>query len=120
MKHKLAYKNLTVWDESLELVKYTYILTSVFPEDEKEGLVKTIKEQAIKIPGGIAKAMQTEKNSERNQHLHQSLDAILEVETLFTLANKLDFMSESDVKKYTEKSQKVSMQLNGLMQKLGK
>jgi four helix bundle protein len=120
MKNKLAYKNLSVWDESLELVKYTYILTSVFPEDEKEGIIRAIKDHAVKIPGGIAKAMQTEKNDERKSCFNISLNAIIEIETLLLIAQKLDYISENDVKKYTDKSSIVSMQISGIMQKFGK
>ena len=117
MKNKQAYKNLAVWNESLELVKNTYILSSVFPENEKDGIVKSLKKQAIKIPGGISKAMQAANKDDRKQFFEQSLNAITEIETLLIIAQKLDFINPKDVVDFTEKSNQVSMQVKGLIQK---
>ena len=68
MKNKQAYKNLAVWNDSLELVKNTYVLSSVFPEDEQDGIVRFLKNQAVNIPGGISKAMQADNGELRKQY----------------------------------------------------
>ena len=117
MKNKQAFKNLAVWNESLELVKDTYDLSSVFPEDEKDGIVGSLKKQAIKIPGGISKAMQADDGDLRKQYFDQSLNAITEIETLLIIAQKLDFIDPKDVVDFTEKSNQVSMRVHGLIQK---
>lgn len=120
MKNKQAFKNLPVWDNSLELVKSIYILTSVFPEDEQDGIIKTLKSQAISIPGGIAKAMQIEDEKFRQQYFLQSLNAITEIETLLIIANKLDYIENKDLENYTDKCDQVSRQIKGLIQKFSK
>lgn len=120
MKNKQAYKNLAVWNESLDLVKNTYILSSVFPEDEKNGIIKSLKNQATNIPIGITKAMQAEDRNSRKQYLEQSLNAITEIETLLIIALKLEFIELKDLEDYTDKSEQVSMQIKGLIQKFSK
>jgi len=120
MKNKQAFKNLAVWNESLELVKSTYILSSVFPENEQGGIVKSLKKQVINIPVGISKAMQALDGKLRKQYLEQSLNAITEIETLLIIAHKLDFIESSDLENYTDKSDQVSTQIKGLIQKVGK
>lgn len=117
MKNKQAFKNLAVWNESLELLKSTYILTSVFPEDEKDGIVKFLKKQVVKIPIGISKAMQTNNGELRKQYFEESINAITEIDTLLIIAQKLDFIDAKDVLDFTDKSNQVSMQINGLIQK---
>jgi len=120
MKNKQAFKNLPVWNESLELVKSTYILSSVFPENEQAGIAKSLKKHSINIPGGISKAMQVVDGELRKQYFEQSLNAIIEIETLLTIAHKLGFIESSDLENYTEKSDQVCTQIKGLIQKFGK
>lgn len=120
MKNKQAFKNLTVWNESLDLVKNTYITTSVFPEEEQDGIVKAIKKHAITVPGGISKAMQTEDKQMREQFLDEAVMAITEIETLLIISHKLDYIDEQDLDKFIDKSNQLSMQIKGLHQRLNK
>ncbi len=120
MKNQQAFKNLAVWNESIELVKSTYEIASVFPEDEKNGIVKSLKKQALNIPGGISKAMQVEEAEMRKQYFEQSLMAITEIETLLIIAQRLDFIDPKDVVDYTNKSEQVAMQIKGLIQKFNR
>lgn len=120
MKNKQAYKNLAVWDDSLELVKNTYVLSGLFPEDEKEGIVKSLKKQVIKIPVGISKAMQAKDIEYRKQCFQESLIAITEIETLLIIAHKLEFIESKNLEDYTDKSDKLSSQIKGLSQKFSK
>ena len=117
MKNKHAFKNLAVWNESLDLVKETYDLSSVFPEDEQNGIVKSLKKQAVNIPVGISKAMQADDGELRKHYFEQSLTAITEIETLLIIAQRLDFIDPKDVVVFTDKSDQVSMQIKGLIQK---
>ena len=120
MKNKQTFKNLAVWNESLELVKSTYVLANVFPEDEQDGIVKNLKSHSVCIPGGISKAMQTEDGNLRKQHFEESMNAINEIETLLIIAQKLEFIDTKDLDDYTEKSNLVSMQIKGLIQRFSK
>ncbi len=120
MKNKQAFKNLAVWNDSLELVKNTYILSSVFTEDEQDGIVKTLKSQVINIPGSIAKAMQTEDKKLRKQYFEQVLNVITEIETLLIISQELSYIETKDLDNFTEKSSQVSMQIKGLIQKFSK
>jgi four helix bundle protein len=117
MKNKQAYTNLSVWKDSLELVKSIYVLTSVFPEDEAKTLIDQLKSRAIEVPMGIANAMTTNNINDRRGYLAISHQKLTELETLFTIANKLNFISESDVDKFNSNSQNIGMQINGLIMK---
>ncbi len=120
MKNKQAFKNLAIWNDSLELVKKTYVLSGFFPEDEKNGIAKSLKKQVVKIPIGISKAFQAKGGDERKQYLEQSLNAITEIETLLIIAQKLDFIESKVLEDYTESSDQISTQINGLIQKFSK
>lgn len=48
------YKDLLVWQKSIELAIKIYDLTKNFPETEKFNLVSQIQRSAISIPSNIA------------------------------------------------------------------
>ncbi len=120
MKNRQSFKNLAIWENCLEMVKSIYILTSVFPEDEKEGVVRAMKKSVIQVPGNIAKGMQSSNAEARQQHLENALNELTEIETLLIVSQKLDFIDENDFESYYEKCQTLNMQIDGLIQKFNK
>jgi len=117
MKNKLAYTNLSVWQDSLDLVKSIYVLTSVFPEEEARTLTDQLKSGVIEIPLGISKAMTTKDFRDRRNYLMASYQKLTDLETLLIIANKLSFISDADVDKFVTSSQDIGMHLNGLIMK---
>ncbi len=49
-----SYRELHVWQKSVELAGLVYSLTEVFPSDERFALVSQIKRSAVSIPSNIA------------------------------------------------------------------
>lgn len=49
------YKDLIVWQKSMELARIIYRLTSRFPRDEVFGLTNQIRRAVVSIPSNIAK-----------------------------------------------------------------
>lgn len=48
------YKDLDVWQRSIDLVAGIYQLTSSFPDIEKFGLTNQMRRAAVSIPSNIA------------------------------------------------------------------
>ena len=117
MKNKQAYTNLSVWKDSLDLVKSIYVLTSVFPEDEAKTLIDQLKARVLEIPMGISNAMTTNNISDRRNYLSSSYQKLTELETLFIIANKLNFIDDADLEKSNINTQNIGMQINGLIMK---
>ncbi|WP_342597584.1 four helix bundle protein [Cyanobacterium aponinum UTEX 3222] len=49
-----SYRDLTVWQKSMDLVVICYQLTSLFPKTEIYGLSSQIQRAAVSIPANIA------------------------------------------------------------------
>ena len=79
--------------------------------------LKQLKSRVLEIPIGISQAMTNENLTERQVHLQNSYQILSELETLFIIANKLNFISDEDVDIFNTKSQTIGMHINGLMQK---
>ena len=46
----VTYKDLIVWQKSMELVDSIYVLTNTFPREELYGLTSQIRRASISIP----------------------------------------------------------------------
>ena len=49
-----SYKDLIVWQKSIELVKEVFNLTRQFPKEETYGIVSQMRRAAVSIPSNIA------------------------------------------------------------------
>lgn len=49
-----TYRDLAVWQKSMDLVTEIYTLTRTFPKDEQFGLTNQIRRAAISISSNIA------------------------------------------------------------------
>lgn len=62
-----SYKQLIVWQRSIELVDEIYRITQYLPGAEKFGLVSQMRRCAISIPSNIAEGY---KRRKRGEYLH--------------------------------------------------
>ena len=84
-----SYKDLTVWQKSMELVKRIYMLTSEFPQSEIYGLVTQMRRAAVSIPSNIAEGYSRKSLKEYLQFLRISYGSSRELETQLIIAKDL-------------------------------
>jgi four helix bundle protein len=48
------YRELIVWQKSMDLVEYIYDMTKLFPREELYGLTSQVRRAAVSIPSNIA------------------------------------------------------------------
>ena len=53
-----SYRDLIVWQKSIDLVKRIYLVTQIFPREEIFGLTSQMRRSAVSIPSNIAKDME--------------------------------------------------------------
>ena len=49
-----TYRDLIVWQKSMDLVVSIYQLTRYFPDSERFGLISQIQRSAVSVPSNIA------------------------------------------------------------------
>ena len=82
----LSYKDLIVWQKSINLVKEIYLVTSKFPRNELYGLSSQMQRAAISIPSNIAEGQQRKNIKEYLQFLRIALGSLAELETQIIIA----------------------------------
>lgn len=85
-----TYKDLIVWQKSIELVKEIYLLTEDFPKEEIYGLTSQIRRCAVSIPSNIAEGKMRTTNKEFSHFLSIAYGSGAELETQLILAKLLN------------------------------
>ena len=75
------FKDLRVWQKSIQLTTDIYKLLASFPTDEKFGLISQLKRAAVSVPSNIAEGAGRNSNKEFNHFLSISLGSLFELKT---------------------------------------
>lgn len=91
------YKELKVWQKSMDLVERVYFLTLSFPVEEKYGLTSQIQRSAVSIPSNIAEGAGRNSNNEFRNFLGIANGSINELSTQLTLSIRIGYTNESEL-----------------------
>lgn len=108
------YKNLHIWQKSMDLVDNVYTLTKEFPKEEIYGLTNQIRRSAVLIPSNIAEGAGRNSDAQFTNFLSYSNGSTLELETQLIISNRQGYISESDlfeINKLIEDIQKMNYKL---------
>lgn len=115
-----SYKDLVVWQKSMELVKEVYKIIGALPNEEKYALSEQMRRCVISIPSNIAEGY--ERNSTKDYlrflsiangskaelltqlEICKMLGYINDIEIPQTLCNEIGKMLNAIIKKLTPKS----------------
>ena len=114
----LSYKDLVVWQKSMELVENVYRLTLKLPQAERRGLMSQMRGAAVSVPSNIAEGYGRQATGEYRHHLSISRGSLLEVETQVLLCEKLGYVEHLHTQKVLGEIQQISKMLGSLINKL--
>lgn len=111
-----SYKDLIVWQKSMDLVTAIYRLTEDFPEAEKNGLTAQIRVAATAVPTNIADGWGRKSSRHYSEAAGCARGALCELETLLLIADALGYFTTLDT--YTNDITQISKMLNGLIKSI--
>ncbi len=92
----VTYKDLIVWQKSMELVTTIYKLTENFPRGELYGLVSQMRRSAVSTPSNIAEGRRRSTRKDYRQFLIIAYGSGAELETQIEIAKRLLFGKDLD------------------------
>lgn len=113
-----SFKDLIVWQKSIELVTTIYSLTKNFPNDEKFGLVSQLNRAVVSVPTNIAEGWGRESSKNYLQFLRISRGSLMEVETLMLISKNLNYVNEENFKIISDKIEETGKILQGLIKSM--
>src|SRR3989344_8263663 len=113
-----TYKDLTVWQKSIELVIAVYALTDKFSKEEIFGLSSQIRRAVVSIPSNIAEGKMRGGDIEFKRFLSIAFASGAELETQIIIAKKLPKTAKLEYNKVDLLLEEVMKMLNKLISQL--
>lgn len=108
-----TYRDLIVWQKSLELVVAVYKSTENFPRSEIYGLSSQMRRSAVSIPSNIAEGSRRGSRRDFRHFLLNAYGSGAELETQIEIAKRLSFGNKVNF-------QEVESLLNEIMRMLNR
>lgn len=112
------FKDLRVWQHSMDIVTDIYKLMSYLPVEEKYGLSDQIRRAAVSIPSNIAEGQARGSNKEFCHFLSISRGSLAEVETQLLLTIRLGYLQQQPVTDIIARLRDIDKMIGGLMRSL--
>jgi four helix bundle protein len=93
----MNHKDLDVWKKSMGLVVEVYDWTTLFPDEEKYGLISQMRRVAVSIPSNIAEGSARKGDKELLQFINIALGSVAELETQYLIVLRLKFSEPNTI-----------------------
>jgi four helix bundle protein len=113
-----SFRNLVVWQRSIELTIAVYQLTASFPDSERFGLTNQLRRAAVSVASNIAEGYGRSTKGEYLQFLGHARGSNSEVETQIVISKALGFGSNPLLQSTEELCSEVGRMLNAAMKSL--
>ncbi len=113
-----GYRDLIVWQRSIQLTVALYRLTEDFPKQEMYGLTSQLRRAGVSVASNIAEGWGRQSDGEFRQFLGMARGSNMEVATQLVIACELGFGAEADRLKAVSLSDEVGKMLVALMKTL--
>ncbi len=87
-------QNVQVWHRALQLATDTYVLTQLFPREERFGLASQMRRAAVSVGSNIAEGCGRRGDRELIVFLHHALGSLSELEFQLAVAVEINLAAE--------------------------
>lgn len=91
-----SFKDLTVWQKSIDFVTAIYLLVKQLPKEETYALSDQMRRAVVSIPGNIAEGFGRNSTKEYVQFLYIALGSASEIETQMIIGQKIGYFQNID------------------------
>jgi four helix bundle protein len=103
-----SFKDLIVWQRSIQLVVQTYEIARLIPEWERFELASQMRRAAVSIPSNIAEGHERRSRREYAHFLSITGGSLAELETHFTVSEVVGHVGSQHLKKARDSAEAVS------------
>src|SRR5947209_12772559 len=113
-----GYRDLVVWQDSMDLVVAIYRITAAFPREERYSLVDQLRRAAVSVPSNIAEGHGRSRTGDYLRHLSVAVGSLGEVETQVLIARRLEYIADDDQRRLVDSWNASAKMLGGLIRSL--
>lgn len=112
------FRDLVVWQKSMELAVNVYELSKLFPREELYGLTSQIRRAVVSVPSNIAEGQGRDNDREFSRFLDIAMGSVREVETQIAIATRLGYLSQDNSEHVLNLITEVAKLTNALRRKI--
>ncbi|HEY0744086.1 MAG TPA: four helix bundle protein [Chryseosolibacter sp.] len=109
------FRQLTVWNQGIELAVRGYELVKRLPTEEKYGLKSQITKALVSIPSNIAEGCSRKSDKDFARFLEISLGSAYEVETDLIIVEKIGYIDSKTITEYLKQLQSQQRQITSFI-----
>lgn len=110
-----SYKELIVWQRSMQLVEAVYLISEKYPACEMYGLTSQTRRSAVSIPSNIAEGRRRGSRKDYHRFVIIAYGSGAELETQVEIAKRLPFGKDIDFTEVNKLLEEVMKMLNKLL-----
>ncbi|MCB9225492.1 MAG: four helix bundle protein [Crocinitomicaceae bacterium] len=112
------YKELKIWQKSMELAKAVLFLAKEFPEEYKYSLTSQMTRSSISIPTNIAEGSARTTNKDFSRFLDLAQGSACELETQLILSSEIEIIDQDKFIELKENINEIQKMIRGFKQNL--
>jgi four helix bundle protein len=109
-----SYRDLKVWQKSIDLAEEVYRLTSSFPVSEVYGLTSQMRRATVSISSNIAEGWGRRSRKEYDRFVQMAQGSNDELQTQLVIAGRLGFCKSEQLKEVDVRCDEIGKMLTGL------
>ncbi len=109
------YRDLIVWQKSMDMAEDVYRSTRTFPVEERYGMTAQLRRAAVSVPSNIAEGQGRRTAGEFRQALSVENGSRCEIETQVDLATRLGYLGPDVSARLMSQAEEVGRLLTGLV-----
>lgn len=113
-----SYRDLIVWQKSMDLVVAIYGLTDKYPGSEIYGLTSQMRRSAVSIPSNIAEGRRRGSRNDFRQFIIIAYGSGAELETQIEISKRLSFGKNIDFTQADDLLNEIMRMLNKMLASL--
>jgi four helix bundle protein len=115
-----SFRDLRVWQISMDLVEHVYQVTRGFPKYEIYGLASQMQRAAVSVPSNIAEGHARAHLKEYLHHLAMAQGSLAELQTQIEIAERLEYCTTEHFDTLINMASSLSKQLRALRSSLSR
>ena len=112
-----SFRELLVWQRSIELATLIYRATAGFPREEVYGLTSQLRRAAVSVPSNIAEGQGRATSGEFRKFLSIARGSNFEIQTQLEIARRLGIGSIRDIDEAESVSHEVGKMIYAILEK---
>ena len=113
------FRELRIWQRSMDLAEIVFKINATFPKEEKYGLVSQLNRCAVSVPSNISEGAGRASNKQFKQFLEFSMGSCNEIQTQLELAKRFNYVTKESGDKVIDEAFQVYKMILAFYNSLG-